>query len=226
MLSKIFDELDAYIDENRYVNHSSVQNVVKKQVTREQLKNWAIQKYHQTNIQNVVFSAIHSNSVDYYDIRLFQVDQLVGEETDICDGTDSHFNLMKRFAMACGATEQEVDATPVAQPIKQFTDYLIKSSKESHPVLAMLAIYCNERQTPASAISMADSLKAEYGFDDGELEWFHLHGGLDIEHADHAKALIMKHADDVDDFESKAWDVVRIAITQWKNLQDYYATIK
>ncbi|KHT57725.1 hypothetical protein RJ44_14965 [Alteromonas macleodii] len=226
MLSRVFDEFDNYIDKNRYINHKSVQNVVKKQVTREQLKKWAIQKYHQTKIQNVVFSAIHSNSVNYGDIRLFQVEQLMGEETDICDGTDSHFNLMKRFALACGATEQEIDSTPVATPIKRFTDYLIKSSREKHPVLAMLAIYCNERQTPASAISLADSLKSAYGFDDAELEWFRLHGDLDIAHADHAKALIMKHAEDLEDFENKAWEVVHTAIAEWKNLQDYYATIK
>lgn len=226
MNNQIFNELDKYIDENSYVNHNSVQNIVKKTLTRESLKKWAIQKYHQTNIQNVVFSAIHSNSVDYHDVRLFQVDQLVGEETDICDGTDSHFNLMKRFAIACGATENEVDNTPVAQPIKKFTDYLIDSSKHRHPVLAMLAIYCNERQTPASANSMAEILKSEYGFDDDELEWFYLHGGLDVEHAEKAKALIIKHAGDVNDFPNKAWEVVKIAIEEWRKLQNYYSTIR
>lgn len=90
----------------------------------------------------------------------------------------------------------------------------------------MLAIYCNERQTPASASQMAGALKGEYGFNDSELEWFYLHGELDVDHSDQARNLIMRHADDVTDFERSAWEVVRLAILEWNNLQDYYASIK
>ncbi|WP_339804655.1 iron-containing redox enzyme family protein [uncultured Marinobacter sp.] len=226
MKERILDEIDKFIDENRYVRHQSVQNIVNKVASRSALRNWSTQKYHQTYLQNVAFSAIHSNARDYPDIRIFQVDQLVGEETDICDGTDSHFNLMKRFAIACGAKEHEVDNTPVAEPVRRFTDYLVSCCKERHPVLAMLAIYCNERQTPASASQMAGALKGEYGFNDSELEWFYLHGELDVDHSDQARNLIMRHADDVTDFERSAWEVVRLAIVEWNNLQDYYASIK
>ncbi|WP_340613396.1 iron-containing redox enzyme family protein [Xenorhabdus thailandensis] len=222
----ILEEIDKFIDENRYVKHESVQNIVNKVTSLSNLKKWAIQKYYQTYLQNVSFSSIHSNAKDYLDIRLFQIEQLIGEETNIHDGSDSHFNLMKRFAFACGADEQTIKSTPVAEPVKRFTNYLINCCKERHPILAMLAIYCNERQTPESASQMANALKLKYGFSDNELEWFYLHGELDIEHSNHARNLILKYADQVDCFEHNAWEVVKIAIKEWNMLQNYYSSIK
>jgi pyrroloquinoline-quinone synthase len=224
-MKEIFKQFDDYIQLHRYSKHPFVKLLAEPSVTKTHLKNWAIQKYHQTFLQNVTFSAIHTNSMCYEDIRQFQIQQLIVEETPISDGSDSHYNLMKNFALAMGATELEIQLSKVAEPVKKFVHYMASVCKDNHPTLGMLANYVNESQTPESANKMYATLKQRFGLDEHALEWFSVHGEADIEHADSAKTLILKHAGDCPNFVEKAWDIVKQGTEQWTNLQNYYADI-
>ena len=69
-------------------------------------------KYHQVNLQNVIFSALHANARDLPDVRHYFVDQLVAEETHHTSGASPHYAMMRRLAVACGVPDGVLD--PVA----------------------------------------------------------------------------------------------------------------
>ncbi|MBD1583637.1 iron-containing redox enzyme family protein [Pseudoalteromonas sp. S16_S37] len=222
-LKKIFIDIDSYIDNNR-TSESSFIGKLEEGVNLTSFKNWAIQKYHQTYRQNCVFSAIHSNT-QIEGIRQYMMEQLIGEETSICDGSDSHYNLMKRVALRAGATEEEIALSSPCEGVLNFTDYLIGICKNKHPVIAMLAIYVNEKQTPSTSIRAKDIIKDYFNFNDGDLEWFELHGTLDISHAEEGKLKIMEYSSTYENFMDEAMPTVINGVEQWKKLHSAYIEI-
>lgn len=217
----MFEKFDAMIQANKYSKGSFVTEVVSGNVNREQLKRWAIQKYFQTYHQNRAFSAIHANA-PYEDVRQYEMEQLIGEETGIQDGSDTHYNLMKRFAIAMGATEEEIANTPVGGPVQEFLDYLLGLTKNEHFVYGILAIYINESQTSESATKLYNSLKEQFGVEDAALEWFTVHGEADVEHSSEARKLVEKYAAEAPNFEERSVQIIENGTKMWTKLHDYY----
>jgi pyrroloquinoline quinone (PQQ) biosynthesis protein C len=224
-VEELMDELDRYIAENRYSRHSFVGAIADGRYTKEGLRRWAVQKYFQTREQNCVHGAVHFNSRPYLDVRQYQVEQLVDEETAEGEGSAPHYLLIKRLADALGATEADYARENIGPGVHRFVDYLLKLAHDEHPTIGMMGSYINERQTPESATKMYNALKAQLGYDDATLEWFICHAGADVEHADTARNLIIKYAGDVPDFHERAWRVVKNGIVEWKALQDYYYSL-
>ncbi|MCR8923480.1 iron-containing redox enzyme family protein [Dasania sp. GY-MA-18] len=221
--NNLFMKIDEYIDLNKSAGEAFV-NALQNCNNLELVKRWAIQKYHQTYLQNIVFSAIHSNTQNET-LRQAMIDQLIAEETSIKDGSDSHYNLMKRFAIACGATEDDIRKSQVSDSVKIFIDYLTNRCKYSDPMLALLSIYINEKQVPTSAISSKSLIQDKFCISDIDMEWFDLHGALDIEHAQEGKALIEKYQYQCPEFDSMAMPVVKQGVVQWNKLHDHYCQI-
>jgi pyrroloquinoline-quinone synthase len=219
----LFSKIDEYIDLNKSAGKSFA-NALQKCNNLELVKKWAIQKYHQTYLQNIVFSAIHSNTKNET-IRQAMMDQLIAEETSIKDGSDTHYNLMKRFAIACGATEDEIIKSQASDSVKIFIDYLMNRCKCSNPILGMLSIYINEKQVPTSAISSKSIIQEKFCISDSDMEWFDLHGTLDIKHAQDGRALIEKYQSECPEFDSMAMPVVKQGVVQWNMLHDHYCQI-
>lgn len=220
-MSEYFEEFDRIIQANKYSRHSFVKEIEAGRVTRDQMKRWAIQKYHQVYLQNSCYSGIHANSW-HEDVRAFEMEQLIAEETAIADGSDSHYNLMKRFALALGATEAEIRETPAAPEVWDFVTYLVGHCRNNHFVYGILAIYVNESQTSESAMKMYRALKSGFQLDDHTLEWFTVHGEADIEHSSHAKDLIVKYAHEAPNFEWRGRQVVETGSKMWTKLHDFY----
>jgi pyrroloquinoline-quinone synthase len=219
-----FKKFDELIQSQKYSKGSFVQEVVGGNVTRDGLKRWAIQKYFQTYHQNRAFSAIHANA-PYEDVRQFEMEQLIGEETGLEDGSDSHYNLMKRFAFAMGATEEEIAATEVGGPVQEFVNYLIGLCLSEHFVYGILAIYINESQTSESAVKLHTAIQERFGVTDHDLEWFLVHSDADIEHSNIARYLIEKYAGEAPDFAKKSLEIIANGTKMWTQLHDYYHTV-
>jgi len=224
VMSDVFDQFDRYIQDHRYSRHSFVKQVVSGQVEREGVKAWAIQKYHQTFMQNRVFSAIHANAPQE-DIRQFMVEQLIDEETSLHSGPDAHYNLMKRLALAMGATEDEVARSQPAPPVQRFVDYLLTVCRTEPPPYAMLAIYVNESQTPESVKLLADALRRQFGLSDDDLAWFTVHSEDDVGHAEAARDLIGRYGAELPDFERHGRLVIERGCREWTALQDFYYSL-
>lgn len=95
---------------------------------------------------------------------------------------DDHPGLWLGFARAVGAGEAEVRAA-VPEPetaacVAAFSDAAARRS----PAFALGMIYGYESQTPAVAATKIEGLRSHYGVTEG-LDYFALHGELDVEHA-------------------------------------------
>jgi pyrroloquinoline-quinone synthase len=213
-------QFDFEIERRKYRHHSWTKLVLDGKATTEGLRRWAIQKYHQTFLQIPIFSIVHSRT-DNPEIRHFMVDQLIDEESKLRSGGDTHYELMRRFALVMGATEQEVASTPAAAPVVHYVEEAKDICRTEHPVTALVAMYAGERQTAEVADLVLKQLRRQFGLSDHDLEWFIVHAG-DDDHADAERALIERLGADVEDLQARGLRVIDRFMTQWSKLQDYY----
>jgi pyrroloquinoline-quinone synthase len=218
------EHIDNYVFEHRHSKHSFVKSVISGRSTREVLRVWAIQKYHQVYDQNRVFSAIHSNC-HYEDVRQFMLDQLLAEETNLQAGSASHYDLMKRFAFAMGATTQEIQASKPADAVKRFVNFLMAMGRRPSFLDGMLPVYINETQAIESAGKLYTYLREEYSLSDSDLEWFLVHSEVDKEHTQRARELMLKYAMQDRDFERRAKHIAKRACIEWLLLHEYYDSL-
>lgn len=220
----IIDQLDSIIQENKYSKHPFVAYVASGNADREGLRAWAIQKYFQVYYQVQGFSAVHSNC-EYEDVRQFMVEQIVEEETGGGCGTDSHYNLMKRFAKALGAQDHDFVSTPVDEAVRNHVSRLLNICKNEHFVYGLLAFYVFESQTSESAMKMFAGFKQHFDMSDEDLEWFTVHGEADIEHSNMHRNFLVKYCQEVPGFERRAVELVKEGCANWNALQDFYYSL-
>ncbi|MBN7770133.1 iron-containing redox enzyme family protein [Marinobacter daepoensis] len=220
----IIDQLDHIIQENKYSKHPFVADVVRGKADKDGLRAWAIQKYFQVYYQVQGFSAIHS-SCEKEDVRQFMAEQIEEEETGGHEATDSHYNLMKRFAKALGAQDSDFEVAEVGEAVKSHFSRLMSICKEEHFVYGLLAFYVFESQTSESAMKMFSGFKQHLGMSDEDLEWFTVHGEADIEHSKMHRDFLFKYCKDVPGFEQRAIELVEEGCANWNSLQDFYYSL-
>ena len=223
-MSNVLDRVDAYVAEHHHSNRSFVKEVLAGRSTPHGLRRWATQKYHQTYEQNRTFSAIHSNS-PWEAVRQFMVEQLIAEETGLDAGSAAHYELMRRFAIAMGATAEEIRTSTACPQVSRFVDFLMRSCRKPSFLDGMLPIYINESQAHDSASKLYTYLKSNYKLSEHDLEWFWVHGEVDKEHSGRGRALIAKYAPLDPDFERRALEIAEQACNEWLLLHDFYASL-
>ena len=95
-----------------------------------------------------------------------------------------HLGLWLDFAKGVGA---EADQVRSAQPATQTTlcvESFSNGMKTASLPFALGMLYAYESQTPGVAETKVSGLREHYGVDGKPLEYFELHGELDVEHAD------------------------------------------
>ena len=217
-------ECETLVNEKRYSRHPFITGLRTNPPSMQSLCAWAIQKYHQVYQQNRIFSAIHTQS-PHEDVRQFMMEQLIAEETEISCGTDSHYNLMRRFAEACGAHVDCFRADKISPQVSQYTNRLVSICQEQHFTIGMLTIYAIESQSSESVANFLNWLREVYSFSDDHLEWFTVHSEEDDEHADKGLELVIKYADSVPNFEKIAPKCVSDICDSWLALHDYYLSL-
>ena len=223
-VNRVLAICDKIIETKRYSRHRFVIDFDVQKPSKERIGNWALQKYHQVYLQNIVFSLIHSKT-QLEDVRQFMIDQLVAEETSINCGSDSHYNLMRRFAEACGIPVSEFQPATANPEVIRYVDTLLSIVRNEHFVIGLLGIYAIETQSSQSAKKLAESLNRIYQFTDEQLEWFIVHSDSDDDHAEEGLHLVRKYAHLCSEFEQRAPKVVTDICDMWLKLHDTYATI-
>jgi pyrroloquinoline-quinone synthase len=108
---------------------------------------------------------------------------LAEEELGLFSGTDGHFHLAGRVAVAAGIDPAKLDAAPLLPA----TAALIRLGEEmfqEHPnwVLGFAAAFGFEYQSPEAYGKLATALKRSYGMSDRDVEFFSVHVTADEDH--------------------------------------------
>ncbi len=96
---------------------------------------------------------------------------------------DDHPGLWLRFAGAVGAHTQEVYGTPPEHETLECVKTFELACKEAPLPFALGMLYAYESQTPEIAKTKGEGLRAHYGIDGSNVDYFELHGELDVEHS-------------------------------------------
>lgn len=225
MTSSIEDTIaqcNAIIRERRAARHPFVTTLRERRPDRRALGRWAAQKSHQVYLQNTVFSGIHSAAMNHEDVRQAMMEQLVAEETSITCGSAPHYVLMRRFALACGASPAELELGTCSADVLEFIDTVRSFCCNDHFVMGMLAVYAIESQSGEGVQKILDWLRAEHDFTEHELEWFVVHAEAEDEHAAAGLALVKKYAHLVEGFDERARDTTETMCAAWQTLHDAY----
>lgn len=95
---------------------------------------------------------------------------------------DDHPGLWLSFARAVGVGEAEVRAGVPEPETAACVAAFSAAAAQGSPAFALGMIYGYESQTPAVAATKVEGLRSHYGVAQG-LDYFTLHGELDVEHA-------------------------------------------
>ncbi|HEX2295749.1 MAG TPA: iron-containing redox enzyme family protein [Actinomycetota bacterium] len=110
-----------------------------------------------------------------------------------------HPGLWLRFAAAVGADERTVRDTPAEQETLACIAAFETAARERSPLFALGMIYGYESQTPGVSATKIAGLRERYGVGGAGLDYFELHGELDVEHAGELAAAIAELSESEDD---------------------------
>jgi len=190
MSGRIIARLDAMVEEQSLLKHPFYQAWTAGELSRERLREYAVQYYPHVAAFPRYLSAIHSRCADL-ETRHAILENLIEEER----GSENHPELWLRFAEGLGVARERVLA---AAPIAAARD-LVGTYQElcgAGPLAAGLAaLYVYEAQIPAVAAAKIDGLGRFYGItDDRAVEFFRVHQQADVYHARTGAGLIERHS--------------------------------
>jgi len=148
------------------------------ELTKEDLKFYAEQYFHQVSQFPTYLTALHSRLPE----GSLRRDVLANAYAEECEGM-AHSDLWLRFAEGMGGAETD----PAGKmPILEMSD-LLKTfralAKEAPVAAAFGALFAYESQVPKIAAEKRKGLKNFYGADDRTCSYFTLHEKADIHHA-------------------------------------------
>ena len=157
------------------------------------LKKYAKQYYHHVKAFPRYISATHS-LCDELPARQVLMENLHDEEY----GDDNHPKLWLDFAMGLGAKkdEAEEEINLLNAETKNLIDTFFELARSSY-IEGLVALYVYEQQVPEICETKISGLNEFYGIkDDKTLEYFKLHGEVDILHSEATRALVDQLSDE------------------------------
>jgi len=183
---ELLDRVDRMIDERHLLKHPFYTKWAAGTLPREALQEYTRQYFAFESAFPRFLSAMHSRE-ERGDVRQGILDNLWDEE----HGEENHAELWLRFAEGVGVSRDDVQNAPRNEATQRLVDLYAEITSSEPVVAGMTAMYAYERQVPEVAPSKIDGLKTHYGITEGPaLEFFQVHGELDIEHSGTERALI------------------------------------
>ena len=94
-----------------------------------------------------------------------------------------HQGMWLAFAQAVGADGDAVRATSPEPETRACVESFSIAAASASPAFALGMIYGYESQTPEVATTKADGLRDHYGIEGPGVEYFEVHGEIDVEHS-------------------------------------------
>jgi pyrroloquinoline quinone (PQQ) biosynthesis protein C len=194
-------DLRAYIakeDEKPLLGTSFFKSVISGEMSREQLKKWALNLYYVTGQHIRAFGGIFMNTgltpLDQK-IRRHIVENLIDEETVMGRGDDAHWMLSRRLAKALGATDEEVQHPVVPKESVDYVNWVIELGRKEYGLVTLAAMSIGgETRRDESAKGFVTALKEKYGLSRKDLEFFYAHMGEAEAHGDPVYDMVAEYA--------------------------------
>jgi len=176
----LLTRLQERIDAKSLLTHPFYQAWQAGELSLEDLKDYAGQYYFfEANFPRYL-SAIHSNCPDR-EVRQSILDNLWDEE----HGELNHRAMWLNFCAGLGLNTAEVEFTEVQPKTQAMLDAYATLCNEGTFQEGLAAMYAYEAQVPQVATEESRGLKEFYGItDQPSLQFFEVHGILDIEHSE------------------------------------------
>jgi pyrroloquinoline quinone (PQQ) biosynthesis protein C len=194
-------DLRTYIakeDEKPLLGTSFYKSVISGEMSREQLKKWALNLYYVTGQHIRAFGGIFMNTgltpLDQK-IRRHIVENLIDEETVMGRGDDAHWMLSMRLAKALGATDEEVQHPVVPKESVDYVNWVIELGRKEYGLVTLAAMSIGgETRRDESAKGFVTALKEKYGLSREDLEFFYAHMGEAEAHGDPVYDIVEEYA--------------------------------
>ena len=138
---------------------------------------------------------------------------------------DDHPGLWVRFAEALGSDRAALDATPAEPETTACVESFRQGTKDASLPFALGMLYAYESQTPEVATTKVAGLREHYGISGESVEYFELHGELDVEHSRELAATIARVAS-TEDTKADAIDGARAGAAAIHGLLDGVARVR
>jgi pyrroloquinoline quinone (PQQ) biosynthesis protein C len=194
-------QLRAYIaqeDKKPAVGPNFYQSVLAGELSREQLKKWALNLFYVTGQHIRAFGGIFLNTglapLDQK-IRRHIVENLMDEETVMGRGDDAHWMLSMRLAKALGATDEEVMSPVVAKEAVDYVDWVIELGRREYGLITLAALSIGgETRSDDAMKGFLKSLSEKYNLSREALEFFYAHLGEAEAHGEPVYEMVREYA--------------------------------
>jgi pyrroloquinoline-quinone synthase len=147
-------------------------------LTKEDLKFYAEQYYHQVSQFPTYLSALHSRLPE----GSMRRDVLANAYEEECESV-AHSDLWLRFAEAMGSTGATLDENGRVPEMNGLVSAFRALAKDAPVAAAFGALFAYESQVPKIAAEKRNGLTQHYGADDRACSYFTLHEKADIHHS-------------------------------------------
>lgn len=188
MTANLIERLDAATADRRLLDHPFYRAWADGTLTEEDLRFYSTQYWRQVE----AFPAYLESTATKVDGDAREV--VLNNLRDEVD--DDHAGLWLRFASALGAPAGEVRSAPVQEETARCVASFRAGTQTKSAAFALGMLYGYESQTPEVAETKVEGLRDHYGIQGPEIEYFTLHGKLDVEHSGELARALEEVADD------------------------------
>ena len=181
--TEIAARLDRSTADDRLLDHPFYRAWADGTLTAEDLRFYSAQYYNQVEAFPGYLETLAGRLPDS-EAKTSVLENLADER----DG--DHPGLWLRFAAAVGADAATVRSVPAERETLACIEAFESAARGRSPLFALGMIYGYESQTPDVCATKISGLRDLYGVDGPGLEYFELHGHLDVEHAGELAAAI------------------------------------
>jgi pyrroloquinoline-quinone synthase len=172
----ITDTLDEAIGPFRLLTHPFYRAWQAGTLTRDDLRTYASQYWHQVDAFPTYLAAVADRLPDP-EARRVVLDNL-SDEVD-----QDHRGMWLAFAAAVGAAEPDVRRGRPEPETEACVRTFLDAATAAPISFALGAIYGYESQTPSVAATKVAGLREHYGIEGPGVSYFELHADLDVEHS-------------------------------------------
>jgi pyrroloquinoline-quinone synthase len=175
----VLSRIDQLIDSRHLLDHPFYTKWADGTLPKAALQDYARQYYAFESTFPRLLSTLHSRT-EQPAIRQQILDNLWDEE----HGELNHAEMWLRFAEGIGVGRDDVRSAPRNEATEALLQQYREVTTDAPVAAGVAAVYAYERQVPEVAESKIDGLKKHYDIDDVRtLQFFKVHGVLDIEHS-------------------------------------------